>query len=88
MNYKAKPYKIEAVKLDLGNLDALVKFAGRKVLRLEHATNGLLACSIETADGTLTATTGDYLVRDTHGSYSACKPETFAERYEDDTDNG
>lgn len=40
------------------------------------------AVSIETLEGTMTATFQDFIIKDVKGELSLCKPDIFAETYE------
>lgn len=58
-----------------------------------RAPNGELArlyqpehLSINTLEGTMTASIGDVIIRGVQGEFYACKPDVFAQTYEDVTE--
>lgn len=82
MNYKYKQLKIEAVRLEKGNIDEVLDFLSGFDLRIIKVNNKLV-CNIETTGGTLIANEEDYIVKciDTKelGIY---KPELFNVKFE------
>lgn len=82
MNYKYKQLKIEAVRLEKGNIDEVLAFLSGYDVRVTKS-NGNLLCNIETTKGTLIAIEKDYIVKcnDTNelGIY---KPDLFNVKFE------
>lgn len=76
MKFRKKPVIIDAVHWDGSNLKEVENFAKGKVL----FKNGILL--INTLEGTMAATEGDYIIRGVDGEYYACKASIFAKTYD------
>jgi hypothetical protein len=92
MRYRKKPVEIEASRLrpDGSNAAALAEWCGGRVRNaLAKATDPdslTRYVDIETLEGTMTASPGDYVIRGVQGEFYPCKPDIFAATY-DSIDN-
>lgn len=78
MKYRKKPVVIEAIQWK-GTLDSLTEIAawGGEEFFVE---NGKI--EIETLEGTMTASVGDYIIKGLHGEFYPCKPDIFEKTYD------
>ena len=93
--YVTKPVVIEARRWD-GTVDGAGSFGAEgatlilKWIRsnqagarwLEGATHDEDRIAIDTLEGTVTASVGDYIIRGVQGEFYPCKPDIFAATYE------
>lgn len=84
MRYKTKPCEIEAIQFRRDCFEEVRKFTdGRaKNFYTERCINGRSYCKIETLEGDMTATEGDYIIRGLRGEFYPCKPDVFHKKYE------
>lgn len=75
--YRKKPVIIEAIQLTEGNIDSLIKFCGDKIK--SHPLTGVV---IETLEGNMLASKGDYIIKGIKGEFYPCKPDIFEATYE------
>ncbi len=73
--FRKKPVVIEAVRFD-GNFDEIELFVGGD----SEFRDGELV--IATLEGAMRASPGDWIIRGVQGELYPCKPEIFAETYE------
>lgn len=85
--YKKKPVIIESVVWTGFNLKEILEFMGVSTVGLgyevlEHFTDehGLF---ITTLEGELHASEGDYIIKGVQGEFYPCKPDIFAQTYEE-----
>jgi hypothetical protein len=64
-------------ELDIEDVDAIYLYEGRFLP--EYGTNFL---DIETLEGTMTASLGDWIIKGVAGEFYPCKPDIFALTYE------
>lgn len=78
--YRKKPVVISAAQYVGGddNIAAILKF-GRGNIGYLHANKTL---KINTLEGTMEASLGDFIIEGTHGEFYSCKPEIFVKAYE------
>ena len=74
--YRKKPVVIDAVQWTGENMQEISDFASHCA---EIVNDTLL---INTLEGTMTASKGDYIIRGVQGEYYPCKPDIFEETYE------
>lgn len=83
MKYRKKPVVIEAVKFE-DNADSIMElqeFMGSDIrVSYENPENPIL--KIETLEGIMEASVGDYIIKGVNGEYYPCKPDIFAKTYE------
>ena len=75
--YRKKPVEIEALQWTGANVTEVITFVGHKV-RL--AMPNVLV--IETLEGRMHASPGDFIIRGVAGEFYPCKPEIFAQTYD------
>jgi len=77
MKYKKKPIVIEAMQWNDFNLDEVLRFLG---------VNGTLKSRdtilIDTLEGIMKASVGDYIIKGVDGEFYPCKPDIFEKTYE------
>lgn len=84
MKYRKKPVVIEAVQF-YDNHDSLTKLSslGLDPVNVSHAIPSMPVLKIETLEGTMTATEGDYIIKGVQGEFYPCKPDIFEQTYEE-----
>ena len=89
--YKKKPVEIEAVQFTGHNFDEIRAFAGDKVRFDYHDTawevgKGPVIASavIDTLEGSMRASKGDYIIKGVQGEFYPCKPDIFEQTYEEE----
>lgn len=84
MKYRKKPVVIEAVQWTGDNNEEINNFCGDSAKfvtsRLGNAV--LYSLGIETLEGFMQASTGDYIIKGVNGEYYPCKPDIFEKTYE------
>jgi hypothetical protein len=77
--FKKKPVVIDAWKLEYNThcIDALIEIIGESAVR---GPDGSLF--IATLEGTMTAVTGDYIIKGVQGEFYPCKPDIFKQTYD------
>lgn len=80
MFYRKKPVVIEAVRWTGKNIDEVCFFTGRTGGELMYDHGRLL---IKTLEGDMFAETGDYIIKGVAGEFYPCKPDIFAQTYEE-----
>lgn len=90
MKYRKKPVTVEAVQYDNLNKEQIEKFVGttlREHTESHHYDNGLPVppmryLFIETLEGEMTVSPGDYVIKGVNGEFYPCKPDIFEKTYE------
>lgn len=88
MYYITKPVVIEAVQWTGTNLEEIKSFVDNDSLNYEtygtDVSNGLpqIAMSIDTLEGTMSASVGDYIIKGLRGEFYPCKPDVFERKYD------
>ena len=77
MKYRKKPVEIEAIQLIEENIDKITEFCGDKIKA--HPLTGVV---IETLEGNMLASKGDYIIKGVKGEFYPCKPDIFEMTYE------
>lgn len=86
MKVRKKPVVVEAVQWIPENMlvkDILDAFGGLKGMgsrKISRHADGRLV--INTLEGDMTASPGDWIIKGVHGELYPCKPDIFAETYE------
>lgn len=80
--FKKKPVVIEAIQYTgtLDNMAELCVFMGDDT----YINDGKL--EIETLEGTMTASKGDWIIKGVHGEFYPCKPDIFEKTYDNVTE--
>lgn len=94
MKYRKKPVVIEAVQLTTYNYDVVCQFVGGEGCTLKEATSpkgieypdGITTpfkgVYIDTLEGEMLASVGDYIIKGVNGEFYPCKPDIFEKTYE------
>lgn len=82
MKYRKKPVVIEAIQFIDGpdSIHKIDEFMG-KINDLDF-TGGKIKIAIETLEGVITASLGDYIIKGVNGEFYPCKPDIFEKTYE------
>jgi hypothetical protein len=82
--YRKKPVVIEAVQFTGHNQDEVLHLIYPQMSKvgLEGAKTMGLPVVIETLEGTLTASPGDFIIKGVQGEFYPCKPDIFEATYE------
>lgn len=79
--YRKKPIVIEAMQLNLHNRDKILAFAEGHIT-LAYRDGYLEGAFIDTLEGGVYATYGDYIIKGVDGEFYPCKPSVFEKTYE------
>ena len=84
MKYKKKPVVIEAVQFfdTVESINELSEFIDDQNLRVSYENPEHPVVKIETLEGIMTASVGDYILKGIQGEFYPCKPEIFEKTYE------
>ena len=77
--YRKKPVIIEAVIWTGNNIDEVKELAKNAVEHIIFVNNNLY---IETLEGNMNASVGDYIIKGIAGEFYPCKPDIFKQTYE------
>ena len=83
MKYRKKLVVIEAVQF-VDTEESILKLSelGLDPVRIDYADLDNPILKIETLEGLMIATEGDYIIKGVQGEFYPCKPDIFAETYE------
>jgi len=85
MQYRKKPVIIEARQLTPETRDDICRWVNGGKLSPQawfYDSNGDDEIYIETLEGTMVATDGDFIIQGVQGEFYPCKPDIFAETYD------
>jgi hypothetical protein len=91
MKYKKKPVVIEAIIWNGNNLEEVMKFIGSEFRYDPDSHYRTIKFSydkykkelfINTLEGLMQASIGDYIIKGVKGEFYPCKPDIFEETYE------
>lgn len=89
MKYRKKPVIIDAIQWTGGNMSEIADFAKGFAkfdeIRQGDAENKIPAqydLSIQTLEGIMQASRGDYIIKGVNGEFYPCKPDIFEKTYE------
>jgi hypothetical protein len=90
LKFRKKPVVIEAVQVSDENLGELLGLMDTnpaltvlcKTDGEGRVTNHLHSVKVETLEGTMTASLGDWLIKGVRGEFYPCKPDIFEATYE------
>lgn len=88
MKYRKKPVVVEAVQFTDAE-ESILKLSelGLDPVRIDYADTDSPILKIETLEGLMIAAKGDYIIKGVQGEFYPCKPDIFAETYEEAKDN-
>ena len=78
MKYRKKPVVVEAVRWNGNNHKEVIDFSENKIW-FDRLGNIWIA----TLEGDMMAKKGDYIIKGVKGEFYPCKPDIFAETYEE-----
>lgn len=83
--YETKPCIIQAIEFTRNSYEEVVKFTNGKAsnLLIEKRIDGFAYCDIETLEGAMTATEGDFIIKGLRGEFYPCKPDVFNKKYQE-----
>lgn len=83
--FKKKPVIIKALQWDGSNLEEVKSFIGDDFISIvtERRMNGRSDITIKTLEGQIIASKGDWIIEGVKGEHYPCKPDIFAESYEE-----
>lgn len=79
MKYRKKPVIIEAIQIGT-NLEEVRNFVGDK--GEIYVDKGTIYVNIHTLEGTMTASSGDFIIRGVEGELYPCRENIFYKTYE------
>lgn len=82
MRYKTKPCEIEAIQFIGDNLKEIEEFAGKSCVGARFQGKNCIGLTIDTLEGLVTASVGDYIIKGLRGEFYPCKPDVFEKTYE------
>lgn len=88
MKYRKKPVIIEAIQFE-DNSDRIIEiheFMGGDTIRVNYEDKNNPYLKIETFEGIMKASVGDYIIKGVNGEFYPCKPDIFEKTYERVTD--
>ncbi len=83
MKYRKKPVVVEAVQFT-ANSDCLTELSalGLDPVRVSYQDPAQPVLLIETLEGTMVGSEGDYIIKGVQGEFYPCKPDIFEATYE------
>lgn len=81
MKYRKKPVVIEAVQWSGNNLNEILDFMKDKQPNYYEDDEKKLL-TIQTLEGNMIASIGDYIIKGVQGEFYPCKPDIFEQTYE------
>ena len=84
MKYKKKPVVIEAVQFTgtINNLTELSNFIDDQDLIVSYKNPKCAFIKLQTLEGQMTVSLGDYIIKGIKGEFYPCKPDIFEKTYE------
>lgn len=80
--FRKKPVVIEAIQLTKENVVDVLTFCNNAG-NITASNEDEMGISILTLEGTMTANTGDYIIKGVKGEFYPCKPDIFEQTYEE-----
>ena len=81
--YRKRPVEVEAIQFDGWNWREVYQFMSNEPLMLTQDFRKEEYLFIDTLEGVMKASVGDYIIKGVHGEFYPCKPDIFHETYED-----
>lgn len=84
MKYRKKPVVVEAVQFT-DTEESILKLSelGLDPVRIDYADTDNPILKIKTLEGLMIAVESDYIIKGVQGEFYPCKPDVFAETYEE-----
>lgn len=84
MKYRKKPVVIEALQFKDDSADSIIEIQEfmRGDVRISYENPDNPVIKIETLEGIMKASVGDYIIRGVNGELYPCKPDIFEKTYE------
>lgn len=84
MKYRKKPVVIEALQFfdDVDTITELSRFVNDQDLRISYEAPENPKLKIETLEGVMEASVGDYIIKGIKGEFYPCKPDIFEGTYD------
>ncbi len=90
MRYRKKPVVIEAMQLPVGGMDSGMEhqteimgwMVGAGMMPKEHVSIDEDGWHMETLEGTMLASWGDFIIKGIEGEFYPCKPDIFDKTYD------
>lgn len=86
--YRKKSVIIEAIQFtdSVNCILAICEFMGQEAARINYKDKDNPYIKIETLEGTMKASVGDYIIKGVNGEFYPCKPNIFTKTYEEVTE--
>lgn len=83
--YRKKPVEIEAIQFEDTPevLSELSDFINNQDLRVDYKDPENPVIKIETLEGVMKASVGDYIIKGVNGEFYPCNPDIFNKTYEE-----
>jgi hypothetical protein len=82
MKYRKKPVVVDAVKFTGKNSAEIHRWMGVKSVDGEEPSSNSKGMFIETKEGVMKASVGDFIIKGIKGEFYPCKPDIFHQTYE------
>ena len=84
MKYRKKPVVIEAVQFfnTTESIEKLSGFVDNQDVVVDYKNPEKPIMKIETLEGIMSASEGDYIIKGVNGEFYPCKPDIFEKTYE------
>lgn len=76
--FRKKPVVIDAIQWNGNNIEYIEKFYDKQEPLFVHADE----LKIQTLEGEMTASNGDWIIKGVNGEFYPCKPDIFEKTYE------
>ncbi len=81
--YRRMPVVIEAIRLDEDETpDSVARWCGGTVVTKSQGVGQPIYVAIQTLEGEMLASGGDYIIKGVKGEFYPCKPDIFESTYE------
>lgn len=83
--YRKKPVVIEALQFidEVDRLVELSEFIDNQDLRVDYKDPENPVLKLDTLEGVMTASIGDYIIKGVNGEFYPCKPDIFLKTYDE-----
>lgn len=82
MKFRKKPIVVDAIQFDGCNHDEIREFSEGACVSCKPWKEAYAWLKIETLEGCMEATIGDWIIRGIKGEFYPCKPDIFEATYE------